>query len=108
MIYLKGEETVKKLTVVTLFTIGLAASGMAAQFKGFVEDQQCSTNPAMKDDVACAKKCIQQNHSTAVLVSEDGKIYKIANQDKIVAHAGEHVTLDATLAGDTLTVASVK
>jgi hypothetical protein len=61
----------------------------------------------MKDDADCAKKCIKGG-SPAVLVTEDGKILKIANQDKIVAHAGEHVTLDATLKGDTLTVASVK
>jgi hypothetical protein len=38
----------------------------------------------------------------------DGKIYKISNQARIVDHAGEHVTLMATLKGDTLTVDSVK
>jgi hypothetical protein len=97
----------KTLTVVGLLAMGLAANGMAAQFKGFVEDQQCASNPAMKDDVACAKKCIGGG-SVAVLVSEDGKVYKIANQDKIVAHAGEKVTLDATLKGDTLTIAKVQ
>jgi hypothetical protein len=76
---LKEEKIVKTLTAVALFTVGLAASGMAAQFKGFVEDQQCSTNAAMKNDVACARKCIQGG-SIAGLVSEDGKIYKIANR----------------------------
>ncbi len=97
----------KTLIVVSALAIGLAANGFAAQFKGFVEDTKCSTMPGMKDDADCAKKCIKGG-SPAVLVTEDGKILKIANQDKIVAHAGEHVTLDATLKGDTLTVASVK
>jgi len=97
----------KTLTVVSALAIGLAANGLAAQFKGFVEDTKCSTMPGMKDDADCAKKCIKGG-SPAVLVTEDGKILKIANQDKIVAHAGEHVTLDATLKGDTLTIASVQ
>jgi hypothetical protein len=97
----------KKLTVLATLAIGLAANGFAAQFKGFVEDETCSKMPAMKDDAACAQKCIKGG-SPAVLVGEDGKVYKIANQDKVVAHAGEHVTLDGTLKGDTLTVASVK
>ena len=97
----------KTLTVVSALAIGLAANGLAAQFKGFVEDTKCSTMPGMKDDADCAKTCIKGG-SPAVLVTEDGKILKIANQDKIVAHAGEHVTLDATLKGDTLTIASVQ
>ena len=92
---------------IVALAIGLAANGLAAQFKGFVEDTTCSTMPGMKNDAECAKKCIKGG-SPAVLVTEDGKILKIANQDKIVAHAGEHVTLDGTLKGDTLTVASVK
>ena len=97
----------KTLTVVAALALGLAANGLAAEFKGFVEDTACSKMPEMKDDAQCAQKCIKGG-SPAVLVTPDGKVYKIANQDKIVAHAGEHVTLDATLKGDTLTVASVK
>jgi Protein of unknown function (DUF5818) len=97
----------KTITAVALLTIGVAASGLAAEFKGFVEDQKCSTNPEMKGDAACAQKCIKGG-SPAVLVTEDGKIYKIANQDKIVASAGQNVTVTGKLKGDTLTVASVK
>jgi hypothetical protein len=43
-----------------------------------------------------------------VLVTPDGKIYKIANQDKITAQAGKNVTVTGDLKGDTITVASVK
>jgi hypothetical protein len=96
----------KKFTAVTLLAMGLAASGMAAEFKGFVEDTKCSTNPAMKDDAECAQKCIKGG-SPAVLVGEDGKIYKIANQAKIVDHAGQKVVVQASLKGDTLTIDSV-
>ena len=97
----------KKLTAVAALAFGLAASAMAAEFKGFVEDTKCSTNPAMKDDADCAKKCIKGG-SPAVLVTTDGKIYKIANQDKIVEHAGMKVVVTGDMKGDTITVASVK
>ena len=97
----------KKLTAVAALVFGLAASGMAAEFKGFVEDTNCAGKPEMKDDSECAKKCIKGG-SPAVLVGEDGKIYKIDNQAKIVDHAGMKVTVAGTLKGDTITVASVK
>ncbi len=97
----------KKLTAVAALALGLAASGFAAEFKGFVEDTNCSTKPAMKDDAECAKKCIKGG-SPAVLVGEDGKIYKIDNQAKIVDHAGMKVTVTGKLTGDTITVDSVK
>ena len=97
----------KKFTVLAALTLGVSALAMAADFKGFVEDTACSTKAEMKADADCAKKCIKGG-SPAVLVTADGKIYKIANQDKIVAHAGESVTVTGTLKDDTITVASVK
>jgi Protein of unknown function (DUF5818) len=97
----------KTITAVALMTVGFAASGLAADYKGFVEDQKCSTMAAMKGDADCAQKCIKGG-SPAVLVTPEGKVYKIANQDKIVASAGQNVTVSGTLKGDTLTVDSVK
>jgi hypothetical protein len=97
----------KTITALALMTLGLAASGVAAEYKGFVEDQKCSGMPEMKGDADCAQKCIKGG-SPAVLVTPEGKIYKIANQDKIVASAGQNVTVMGKLKGDTLTVDSVK
>lgn len=97
----------KKIAAVALLTLGLTASVMAAEFKGFVEDEKCSSMPAMKGDADCAQKCIKGG-SPAVLVTPDGKIYKIANQAKITAQAGKNVTVTGDLKGDTITVASVK
>ncbi|HXE63546.1 MAG TPA: DUF5818 domain-containing protein [Bryobacteraceae bacterium] len=97
----------KKFTVVASLVLGLSALAAAAEFKGFVEDTACSTKAQMKDNADCAKKCIKGG-SPAVLVTADGKIFKIANQDKIVAHAGENVTVTGTAKGDTITVADVK
>jgi hypothetical protein len=99
--------TMKTITAVALLTMGLTASGMAAEYIGFVEDQKCSTNPEMKSNAACAQKCIKGG-SPAVLVTPDGTIYKISNQDKIVASAGMNVTVIGELKGDTLTIDTVK
>jgi hypothetical protein len=97
----------KKFTAITALAFGLATAGMAAEFTGFVEDTNCSTKPAMKDDADCAKKCIKGG-SPAVLVTADGKVYKVSNQDKIVSHAGEKVTVTGSVKGDTLTIEAVK
>ena len=97
----------KTFAAVAAITLGLAASGMAAEFKGFVEDQSCASKPGMKDNAECAQKCIKGG-SPAVLVGEDGTVYKIANQDKIVDHAGQRVTVTGSVKGDTITVDSVK
>lgn len=97
----------KKFTVIAALAFGLSAAGMAADFTGFVEDTNCAAKPDMKGDADCAKKCIKGG-SPAVLVMDDGKIYKIANQDKIVSHAGEKVTVSGTVKDDTITVASVR
>lgn len=97
----------KRLPVVTFLTLGLAAGCFAADFHGFVEDQRCSSLPDMKDNGPCAQQCIQ-NGQPAVLVTEDGKIYKVANQAKVTPHAGEHVKVTGDLKGDTLTVSDIK
>jgi hypothetical protein len=97
----------KTITTVALMAMGLAASLMAENFKGVVMDEKCSGMSAMKTNVECIQKCIKDG-SPAVLVTADGKVYKIANQDKILASAGKNVTVDGKLEGDTITVASIK
>jgi hypothetical protein len=97
----------KRLTIIIGMTLTLAAAGTAAELKGFVEDQACAGKPGMKDDAACAEKCIKGG-SPAVLVTDDGKIYKVANQDKITPFAGKNVTVTGDVKGDTVTVSDVK
>lgn len=97
----------KTIIATVLLTMGLSVAALAADYKGFVEDEMCSKMAAMKGNAECAQKCIKGG-SPAVLVMPDGTIYKIANQDKILSFAGKNVTVNGKLAGDTLTVASVK
>ena len=84
-----------------------AISAMAADWSGTIMDAKCSTIEKMRDNAACAAKCIKGGEA-AVLVTDDGKIFKISNQDKVVAHAGHKVTLSGTMDGDIIKVDSVK
>ena len=83
-----------------------AASAMAADFTGYIVDKNCSTKPGMQGDEECAKRYIKGG-SPAVLATADGKIYKIANQDKVMESAGKKVTVTGKLSGETITVESV-
>jgi hypothetical protein len=97
----------KKVLAVFAFC---AISAMAAEWTGYIEDASCAgkkeDHGATEDHAACAARCIKGG-APAVLVS-DGKVYKISNQDKVVAHAGKKVTITGTVEGDTIEVEHVK
>jgi len=94
----------KKTLVMFAFA---AMSAMAAEWTGYVMDASCASKPAMKGNEACAARCIKGG-SPAVLVTDDGKVYKIAEQDKVTSHAGKKVTVTGKLEGETISVDSVK
>ena len=94
----------KKLVVV----FGIAAmSAMAADVTGYIIDKNCASKKAMYGNEACAKTCIGKG-APAVLATEDGKIYAIANQDKVKDVAGKKVTVSGKVEGESITVDSVK
>ena len=97
----------KKVLAVFAFC---AMSAMAAEMTGYIVDANCANKKedhgAAEDHAACSARCIKGG-AAAVLVSE-GKVYKISNQDKVVAHAGQKVTISGTVDGDTISVDSVK
>ena len=98
----------KKLVAILALTIA-SSTAFAQTFTGVVSDEMCAKNPAKAASAGhadCAKKCIGMG-SPAVLVVGD-KVYKISNPDKLTAFAGKKVTVDGTLAADTITVSSVK
>lgn len=103
----KGLTSMKIFTAVTTLVLGLASLGMAAEVKGFVEDANCASKPAMAGNAQCAEKCIKGG-SAAVLVTPEGKVYKVANQDKITGFAGKNVTVNGSITADTITVDDVK
>ena len=97
----------KKLTVLAALTAGMSISAMAADWTGYIIDQACASKKEMLGNVACAQSCIKRG-SPAVLVTDDGKIYKIADQDKVKDAAGKKVTLSGTMKADTISVDSIK
>jgi Protein of unknown function (DUF5818) len=95
---------VKKLLVVFGFA---AISAMAADWTGYVIDKNCASKKEMWGNEACAQSCIKKG-AAAVFVTEDGKIYQVANQDKVKESAGKKVTISGKMEGDTITVDNVK
>ena len=98
----------RKVLAVFVFA---AASAMAADFTGYIVDANCAAKQGAKaasdDHAACAAKCIKGG-AAAVLVDSEGKVFKIANQDKITAHVGHKVTVTGKMDSDTITVEDVK
>ena len=97
----------KKLLLLAGLTAGLSYSAMATDFTGYVIDQKCSTNAAMRGNVDCANKCIKGG-SPAVLVTDNGKIYKLTRQAEVITHAGEKVSISGKMTGDTIDVETIK
>ena len=96
-----------KVILVFAMTAALSTIATAAEFKGYVIDEKCSAKAGMRGNVDCATMCIKGG-SPAVLVTAEGKIYKLDDQAKVVPLAGKQVTITGSMSGDTITVASVK
>jgi hypothetical protein len=97
----------KKTFALISLAAAISATAMAADITGYIIDEKCSKVTSMRGNVDCANKCIKAG-SPAMLVTDDGKVYKIAEQDKVVADAGKKVTLSGKLSGDTISVSKIK
>ena len=61
----------------------------------------------MWTNAACVERCVGRGQKL-VFVTEDGKVYQVADQDKVKEHGGQKVTITGTMDGDTIKVDSVK
>jgi hypothetical protein len=86
---------------------GLSVCAMAEEWTGYIIDQACASKKEMRGNVACATSCIKRG-SPAVLVTDEGQIYQIADQDKVTPRAGEKVTLTGKMDNGSIKVDSVK
>jgi len=96
-----------KLTALFVLALGLSATAFAEEITGTVVDQNCASKPAMTANAECSQRCVKGG-SPAVLVTADGKIYKVDKQDKLAPHAGMKVTVSGKVTGDTIAVTDVK
>jgi hypothetical protein len=97
----------KRVFAVCALVGGLSLCAMAEEWTGFVMDQACASKKEMQGNVSCAQSCIKRG-SPAVLVVDDGTIYKIADQKKVVEHAGQKVTITGKMENGEIKVDSVK
>jgi hypothetical protein len=89
----------------TVAAVGPVAGGLA----GYIVDLSCAKKgKGMWTNTTCVQRCIRDGDKI-VLVTEEGKIYQISNQDKITPDSyGQVVTLLGKTDGDTITVESLK
>ena len=95
----------KKFAALAALTLTFASTAFAATYKGFVSDAMCASK-GKTNTAECAAKCIKGGSAPVLVVGD--KVYKIANPDTLVPHAGHNVVVEGTAKGDTLTVDSVK
>ena len=76
---------------------------------GYVVDQQCAARgKGMWTNAECVKRCVRDGDKI-VLVTEEGKIFNIANPDKIEPDSyGQKLTLLGKTEGETITITGLK
>ena len=94
----------KKLMILAALAAGTA---MAAEWTGYIIDKDCSGKKEMLGNVGCAQSCMKRG-SPAVLVTDDGTVAKIADQDKVKEFAGKKVTITGSMTDGAIKVDSVK
>ena len=101
----------RRVVVLVMGVFSLSLLAMAEEWTGYIADAKCASSKgvaaASDDHAGCAQACVKKG-AAAVLMTSDGKVYTIENQDKVVDHVGHKVTLSGKMDGDKITVDSVK
>ena len=101
----------KRVVVLVMLVFALSFLAMAEELTGYIVDSNCAAKQGAKTasdgHANCAAKCIKGG-AAAVLVTTEGKVYKIHNQDAVTAHAGHKVTITGKVDGDSIHADSVK
>lgn len=85
---------------------GSLLSLQAADMTGYIVDKGCSTKKAMWTNSDCVARCLGRGDA-AVFVTEDGKVYQVANQDKVKSFGAKKVTVSGKMDGDKITVDTI-
>jgi hypothetical protein len=110
--HLTSEEiNMKRVVVLVALVFALSLVAMAEEWTGYIVDSNCAAKQGAKaaadGHANCAAKCIKGG-AAAVLVTPDGKVYKIHNQDAVTEHAGHKVTITGKMMDDSIHADSVK
>jgi hypothetical protein len=76
---------------------------------GYIVDQRCSAQgKGMWTNVSCIERCVRDGDKV-VLVTEEGKVFQIANQDKITSDSyGQKVIITGKTEGEIITIDTLK
>jgi hypothetical protein len=100
-----------RIRIAIALSVVLIASALAfaggGSWTGYIVDDKCGVKAAHEGAEDCTAKCVKQGAKLVFVNDADKKVYTIADQDKVSAHAGHHVAVKGSVEGDTLTVASV-
>ncbi len=99
----------RKISVLLLVVFAFfAMTALAAEWKGAISDSKCgvSHNDGSEKSQKCVAGCVKRG--TAPVLVSDGKVFKIANADKVMEHLGHKVVVTGKLDGETVTVDSIK
>ncbi len=93
----------KRLLTLFVLTLAVASLCLAGSVTGYVTDAKCANaGKAGEAHAGCAKGCINGGEA-AVVVTADGKIYEVADQDKVKGMAGAKVTVTGQVDGMKIT-----
>lgn len=101
----------KKFAIAFVGSLALfSVSALADEWKGTISDAKCGAAhaDASEKSMKCVESCVKGGVAPVFVV--DGKVLKIdaKSVDKAKAHLGHKVTVTGKLAGDTVTIDSVK
>ena len=87
-------------------TVAALPAGAVA---GYIVDQKCAARgKGMWTNVACVERCVRDGDKV-VLVTEEGKVFQIANQDKVTSDTyGQKVVVTGKTEGEIITVETLK
>jgi hypothetical protein len=88
--------------------IGLAAPKQQT-FVGSISDDMCGVKHMMpgQSDRDCTLECVKSGSKFVLADTAKNKVYKLSDQEKPKAFAGEKVKVIGTLQGDTMQVSSI-
>jgi len=100
-----------KLILIFLVTVSVAGTSLMAgkSWTGHISDSKCGVAHAdhSAKSIGCVKSCVGGG-AQAVFVTEDKKVIKISNPDKVTAHLGHQVEITGVLKDGALTIKDVK
>jgi hypothetical protein len=104
---MKMRFAVASMAMVFGATLAVAATDT---WTGYIADSKCGAQAAHEGARECTIKCVKEGAQYVFVDDAGKKVYPIADrdQDKVVVHAGHHVTIKGSLEGDTIDLSSIE